>query len=119
MNTKNKTARQKRKFSIRKKIIGSAERPRLSVFKSNRHFTLQAIDDVSGKTVVSVHTLEKGLKGKTKYSNLKGAKEAAAILAGRAKEKGIKQMVFDRNGYLYHGKVKQIAESLRENGIQI
>ncbi len=113
------TARKKRKFRIRKKISGTGQRPRLNVFKSNRNFILQVIDDVTGRTLVSAHSEEKDLKGKIKKNNMKGAKEIGLVLAERAKSKGITQMVFDRNGYPYHGRIKQIAESLRENGIRI
>jgi large subunit ribosomal protein L18 len=114
-----KTLREKRKFRIRKNLSGTAEKPRLSVFRSNRHFTVQAIDDVAGRTLVSVNTVEKELKGSIKNNNKKAAVEVATIFAERAKEKKITKMVFDRNGYVYHGRVKQIAESLRKNGIQI
>ena len=114
-----KTLREKRKFRIRKRISGTAARPRLTVYRSNRHFTIQAIDDVAGKTLVSVNTVEKTIAATIKANNKKAAVEIAAIFAERAKEKGITTLVFDRNGYVYHGRVKQIAESLRENGIQI
>jgi large subunit ribosomal protein L18 len=111
--------RQRRRFAIRKKVKGTPERPRLAVFRSNKHFALQVIDDVAGVTLASVFTHEKKLKGKFKSNNKSTAKEAAVMLAKRAKEKGIIKMVFDRSGYAYHGRVKQIADSLRENGIQI
>lgn len=114
-----KTLREKRKFRIRKRISGTSQRPRLTIYRSNRHFTIQAIDDKAGKTLVSVNTVEKTLRGSIKSNNKKAAVEVAAIFAERAKEKGITTLVFDRNGYVYHGRVKQIAESLRENGIQI
>ncbi|MBI3793339.1 MAG: 50S ribosomal protein L18 [Nitrospinae bacterium] len=114
-----KVLRAKRRFRIRKNLSGTAERPRLAVFRSNKHFGLQVIDDTKGVTIVSVFTQEKELKGKFKGNNVAAAKEAASILAKRAKEKGVTKMVFDRSGYAYHGRVKQIAESLRENGVQI
>jgi large subunit ribosomal protein L18 len=120
MNTVVKRAlRAKRRFIIRKKVNGTAERPRLAVFRSNKHFALQVIDDVAGVTLASVFTHEKALKGKFKSNNKATAKEAATILAQRAKKKGISKMVFDRSGYAYHGRVQQIADSMRENGIQI
>ena len=120
MNTQEKTRlRERRKFRIRKGVAGTAERPRLTVTRSNKHFALQVIDDAVGKTLVSAFTVEKELKGKFKGNNLEAAKQVAHILADRAKAKGITKMVFDRNGYRYHGRVKQIAESLREHGIQI
>jgi large subunit ribosomal protein L18 len=111
--------RQKRRFRIRKKVMGTAERPRLAVFRSNKHLALQVIDDQKGATLASVFTHEKALKGKFKGNNKAAAKEAATILAQRAKKKGITKMVFDRSGYAYHGRVQQIADSMRENGIQI
>lgn len=111
--------RERRKFRIRKKVRGSAQRPRLTVTRSNRHFSLQVINDDTGTTLVSAFTVEKGLKGKYKGNNMATAKDIAAMLAERAKAKGITAMVFDRNGYRYHGRVKQIADSLREHGIQI
>lgn len=119
MKDKKVTLRNKRKFRIRKKIKGTSEVPRLTVFRSNRHFIIQAIDDDAGKTLVSANSLEKELKGKAKNNNVKAAQQVALVLAERAGKKGIKKMVFDRNGYAYHGRVKQIAESLREHGIQI
>jgi len=114
-----KDLRLKRKFRIRKKIRGSAIRPRITVFKSNKHFTLQVIDDDAGITIASANSVEKDLRPKFKSNNMKTASELAAIVAERAKSKGITKMVFDRNGYVYHGRVKKIAESLRENGIEI
>ena len=119
MSSASKAAREKRKFRIRKKISGTSERPRLVVYRSNKHFFLQAIDDLAGKTVVSASTLEKGLKEKLKGNNITVAGQVAVVLSERAKEKGINAMVFDRNGYAYHGRIKKIAESMRENGIQI
>jgi len=109
----------KRKARIRKKVSGSALRPRLSVFKSNRHFILQVIDDNAGNTLVSASTLEKELRDKVKNNNIPTAERIALAVAERAKAKGISKMVFDRNGNAYHGKMKKIADSLRENGIQI
>ncbi len=114
-----KTARVKRKIRIRKKVNGTAERPRLVVYRSNRHFTLQVVDDTASLTLVSVSSVEKQLMEKLKGNNMAVAERVAVILSERAKEKGINTMVFDRNGYAYHGRVKRIAESLRENGIKI
>lgn len=119
MSTDKKVAKQKRKFRIRKKISGTSQRPRLSVYRSNRHLILQAIDDTAGHTLVFVSSIEKQLREKMKGNNMAVAEQVAAIFAERAKEKGIKSMVFDRNGLAYHGRVKKIAENLRENGIEI
>ncbi len=116
---KNLTPRERRKIRIRKKVKGTPERPRLSVFRSNRHLVLQAVDDVSGKTVVSAQSVEKELQGRFTKNNMETATGLAAMLAERARAKGITKMVFDRSGYAYHGRVKQVAESLRENGITI
>lgn len=119
MSTATEIARRKRKVRIRKKISGTGERPRLTVFRSNRHLTIQAIDDSTGRTLVFVSSVEKLVREKVKNNNMDAAKQAGVIFAERAKKKGIKNMVFDRNGYVYHGRIKQVAESLRENGIKI
>ena len=119
MSTATEIARRKRKVRIRKKISGTGERPRLTVFRSNRHLTIQAIDDSTGRTLVFVSSVEKLVREKVKNNNMDAAKQAGVIFAARAKKKGIKNMVFDRNGYVYHGRIKQVAESLRENGIKI
>ena len=118
MNPK-QAARLKRRRRIRKKIGGSAARPRLSVFRSARHIYAQIIDDSQGQTLVAASTLSGQLKGK--LSGLKkteAAREVGKILAAKAREKGISQVVFDRNGFLYHGRVKAVAESCRENGLE-
>jgi large subunit ribosomal protein L18 len=107
----------KRKQRVRKKVTGNAERPRLNVYKSNRHIYAQIIDDVSGKTLVAFSTLtkdfnKKGVKGKQEV-----AKRVGEMLADKAKTAGIKKVVFDRNGFLYHGRVKALAEGAREKGL--
>lgn len=119
MEKKKVLLRKKRKFRVRKKISGTSDRPRLSVFRSNRHMSLQVIDDIAGKTLVSAQTVEKELKSRFESNNIQTAAALATILAERAKARGISTMVFDRNGYAYHGRVKQIAESLRKYGIKI
>ena len=103
------TARLNRKRRIRKKIRGTGERPRLSVFRSARHIYAQIVDDKQGRTLVS----EK-LAGLKKSDT---AKEVGRLLAARAKQEGISQVIFDRNGFLYHGRVKAVAESCREHGL--
>jgi large subunit ribosomal protein L18 len=118
MNPK-QAARLKRRGRIRKKISGNAPRPRLSVFRSARHIYAQIIDDSRGQTLVAASTLSGQLKGK--LSGLKktdAAREVGKLLAAKAREKGISQVVFDRNGFLYHGRVKAVAESCRENGLE-
>ena len=118
MNPK-EAARLKRRQRIRRKISGSEARPRLSVFRSARHIYAQIIDDGKGQTLVAASTLSGELKDK--LSGLKkadAAKEVGRLLAARAREKGISQVVFDRNGFIYHGRVKAVADSCRENGLE-
>ena len=118
MNPK-EAARLKRRQRIRRKISGSEARPRLSVFRSTRHIYAQIIDDGKGQTLVAASTLSGELKDK--LSGLKkadAAKEVGRLLAARAREKGISQVVFDRNGFIYHGRVKAVADSCRENGLE-
>ncbi|OGP61309.1 MAG: 50S ribosomal protein L18 [Deltaproteobacteria bacterium RBG_13_49_15] len=113
-----KQARLKRKKSIRKKISGSPVRPRLCVFRSARHIYAQLVDDSSGHILAAASTLEKPVKENTELN--KKAKKAAYIgklIAQRALEKGIKTIVFDRNGFLYHGRVKAVSEGAREAGL--
>lgn len=107
----------KRKLRTRSKIFGSTERPRLSVFKSNKHLYAQIIDDAKGVTLASSSTVDKELKGKV-IGNVQGAKKVGAILAKRAKQKGIQTVVFDRHGFRYHGQLKALAEAVREGGLQ-
>ncbi|MFM7052117.1 MAG: 50S ribosomal protein L18 [Planctomycetota bacterium] len=111
--------RSRRKQGIRKELFGMPDRPRLSVFRSLNHVYAQVIDDLSGRTIASASTLDKDFKSK----GLAGAKmsEATAVgklVAERAKEKGVSKVVFDRNGYLYHGRVKAVADGAREAGLQ-
>jgi len=115
---KKKQARLKRKKSIRKKIAGTSQRPRLSVFRSSKHIYVQIIDDVAGHTLLSASTVEKEA---TAQSELKGKIEKAVFIgkrvAQRAVEKGIRQVVFDRNGFLYHGRIKAVSDGAREAGL--
>lgn len=108
--------RIKIKKSIRRKVSGTPERPRLSVFRSNRSIYAQIIDDVAGVTLVSASSLNLG-EG-IKSINVEKAKEVGKILAKNATEKGIETVVFDRNGYLYHGKIQALAEGAREGGLK-
>lgn len=101
---------------VRKKISGTPERPRLSVYKSLTGIYAQIIDDVNGKTLVAASTLDKEVK--TKASNIEAAKEVGTLVAKRATKAGIKTIVFDRGGYQYHGKVKALAEAAREGGLE-
>jgi len=101
---------------IRKKISGSTQRPRLAVFRSVKHIYAQVIDDASGHTVAAASSNEKGVS--FNGGNVAGAKEVGRLVAERAKEKGIKSVVFDRGGYLYHGRVKALADAAREGGLE-
>ena len=112
-------ARLKRKGSIRKKMSGTPERPRLSVFRSSRHIYAQVIDDVSGTTLVAASSLEKTVKEQESLENNVAMAQFIGKLVGeRAVEKGIKKVVFDRNGFLYHGRVKAVSEGARETGLK-
>ena len=108
--------RLKRHIRVRGKISGTPECPRLNVFRSNANIYAQIIDDVNGVTLVSANTLEKGFEGAT--GNAEAAKKVGAVLAERAKAKGIEQVVFDRGGYIYHGRVAALAEGAREAGLK-
>lgn len=113
-------ARERRHERVRNKIMGTPERPRLSVYRSLDHIYAQIIDDLSGKTLAAASTLTKaakGKKGKESGGNIEGAKRVGAKLAALAKEKNINKVVFDRGGYLYHGRVKALAEAAREGGL--
>ena len=113
----NKNAmRQKRHVRVRGKISGTPECPRLNVFRSNANIYAQIIDDVNGVTLVSANTLEKDFEGAT--GNAEAAKKVGAVLAERAKAKGIEQVVFDRGGYIFHGRVAALAEGAREAGLK-
>lgn len=108
-------AREKKKLKIRKRVIGSAERPRLCIFRSSKHVYAQVIDDASGVTLASASTLDTdGVSGANKDACAAIGKEVAK----RAVAKNIKQVVFDRNGYLYHGRVKSLADAAREGGLE-
>jgi len=109
-------ARLKRHARVRAKISGTAERPRLNVFRSAKHIYAQLIDDVNGVTLASASTMDKGFEGFG--GNCDAAKAVGKNLAGKAAEKGISEAVFDRSGYVYHGRVKALAEGARENGLK-
>ena len=111
-----KATRQRRHLRVRKKISGTAECPRLCVYRSNTNLYAQIIDDVAGNTIVSCSTLDKDVK--TKHANKEAAKEVGTLIAKKAIEKNIKTVVFDRGGYIYHGVVKELAEAAREAGLE-
>lgn len=111
-------ARLKRKKRIRKKINGTPQRPRLSVFRSAKHTYVQIIDDAAGTTITAASTVEKNVKDASKSGNKVAAANFVGKLIGeRALGKGIKEIVFDRNGFLYHGRVKAVSEGAREAGL--
>jgi len=111
--------RKKIKMRIRKKIVGTAERPRLVVYRSRKYIYAQIIDDDKGATLVAASSLEKGIKGdRLTAKNVEIARKVGNIIAERALEKGIKNVVFDRNGYIYHGKIKAVADGAREKGLK-
>ena len=114
--TNRQLERARRHARVRNKISGTAERPRLCVFRSNTNIYAQIIDDVAGNTIVSASTLDKEIK--TKKSNVEAAKEVGTLIAKRAADKKITTVVLDRSGYIYHGVVKSLAEAAREGGLE-
>ena len=114
--TDRKLERTRRHARVRTKVSGTAERPRLCVYRSNSNLYAQIIDDVAGNTLVAASTLDKEVK--TKKSNKEAAKEVGALIAKKAAEKNIKTVVYDRGGYIFHGVVKAIAEAAREGGLE-
>jgi large subunit ribosomal protein L18 len=116
MNSK-VSARQKIRYRIRKKISGSAQKPRLSVFRSNRDIYVQLIDDASGTTIASASSREKDIVAQ-KGNKVDASKKVGEAIAKKSQEMGIKNVVFDRGGYLYHGRVKAVADGAREGGLE-
>lgn len=118
MKNRKKLARLKREKRVRGRIKGTVEQPRLNVFRSLKHIYAQAIIDSTGKTLVSASTLSPEIQGKLGYSgNVESAKKVGELIAKKCLEKGIQKVVFDRNGYLYHGRVKALAEAARTSGL--
>ncbi|MFO7291426.1 MAG: 50S ribosomal protein L18 [Bacillota bacterium] len=110
--------RKKRHLRVRKKVFGTPERPRLNVFRSSKNIYAQLIDDMAGHTLVSASTLDPELRGEIENGgNVEAARKVGQLIAKRALEKGYKRVVFDRGGYLYHGRVKALAEGAREGGL--
>ena len=109
-------ARAKRHYRVRNKISGTAECPRLNVFRSSKHIYAQIIDDIKGVTLCAASSMDKGFEGNG--SNKEGARKVGEAVAKKAAEKGITQVVFDRGGYVYHGRVKELAEGAREGGLK-
>jgi large subunit ribosomal protein L18 len=118
-STRNKQiARTRRHYRVRKKVAGTAERPRLAVFRSNKHITAQVIDDRSGRTVAAASTVEKDLRGVGGTGNKAAATTVGRLVAERAKTAGVTSVVFDRGGFLYHGRVAAVADAAREAGLE-
>jgi large subunit ribosomal protein L18 len=113
-----KLNRVKRHMRIRRSLVGSPKRPRLCVYRSNKHIYVQIVDDAAAKTLVSASTLDPELKGKLKKTwDRDAAKSVGELVAKRAKTKGVDAVVFDRSGYIYHGRVAAVAEAAREAGL--
>lgn len=114
-----KAIRTKRHLRVRNHVSGTTERPRLTVFRSSKNIYAQVIDDVNGTTIVSASTVEADIKGKLSYTgNKEAAKLVGTIVAQRALEKGIDSVVFDRGGFLYHGRISELADAARESGLK-
>ncbi len=115
---KNK-ARLKRHLRVRKKVQGTAARPRLNVYRSSKHIYAQLIDDVAGVTLASASTVDKELSGSIgNGGNVESARKVGELIAKRAQDKGVKNIVFDRGGYLYHGRIQALADAAREAGLE-
>ena len=123
MRIKTKDDRRERiKFRIRRRVSGTVERPRLTIFRSVSHMYVQVVDDTTGRTIAAASTVEPAVKGvlpkKASGGNVAGAKAIGKTIAERLIEKGVKRVVFDRNGFLYHGRVKAVADAAREAGLE-
>jgi large subunit ribosomal protein L18 len=118
--TRRAETRQRRRTRVRKKVRGTAERPRLSVFRTSKHIYAQVIDDAAAQTLVGSSSLKQDIRKKAQNQggNKKGAAIVGEFIAKSAQEKGIKRVVFDRNGFLYHGRVKVLAEAARKHGLE-
>jgi large subunit ribosomal protein L18 len=115
--SKKREARARRRRRVRKRISGTAARPRMAVYRSNRHIYAQLVDDVSGRTVAAASSLDPDAHGSG--DKKARAKAVGSLIAARAKEAGIEQAVFDRGGFLFHGRVRELAEAAREGGLRI
>lgn len=109
-------ARKRRHVRVRARVSGTTERPRLNVYRSNKHIYVQLVDDTTGKTLASASTQEKGYEGNG--GNVEAAKKIGALIAERSIAKGFKSVVFDRGGYLYHGRIQALADAAREAGLE-
>ncbi len=119
MATKRLAGRLRRKLRVRKKVRGTEERPRLTVYRSLTHIYAQVINDITGQTLAAASTLSKELQGTLKATgNAEAAKAVGELIAQKALERGIKKVVFDRNGFLYHGRIKTLADAARQKGLE-
>lgn len=119
MAVSTRVARGRRRVRVRRQLRGSDVRPRLSVFRSGRHMYAQVITDAQGRTLLAVSTLSKGVCGAgTKATTIEAAKQVGLVVAKRCLEQGIQRVVFDRNGFLYHGRVRALADGAREGGLE-
>jgi len=110
--------RRRRHLRVRKRVNGTPERPRLAVFRSLHHIYAQVIDDTTGVTLAAASTLEPSLRPAGTGGNVEGAKAVGKLIAERAREKGVEKVVFDRGGFMYHGRVQSLADAAREGGLQ-
>jgi large subunit ribosomal protein L18 len=111
-------SRLRRHRRVRKKVVGTAERPRLAVHRSKKHITVQLIDDDAGRTIASASTIESEVRGSGSGSTVAAATKVGRVVAQRAKAAGVSKVVYDRGGYLYHGRVAAVAEAAREAGLE-
>jgi large subunit ribosomal protein L18 len=119
MHKKNIKPRERRHLRIRKKIVGTKEKPRLSIYKSLKNLFVQLVDDRANSVMMTVSTTDKDFREKVKYGgNVKAATALGEVVAAKAKEKNIESIVFDRGGYLYHGRIRALAEALRKGGLK-
>ena len=119
MKIKTKEDRRERiKFRIRKRVQGTEARPRLTVFRSVTHIYVQVVDDMTGRTIASASSVEPAIKKTARGGNVAGAKTIGKTIAERLLDKGVQRVVFDRNGFLYHGRVKAVADAAREAGLE-
>jgi len=110
--------RARRHYRVRKKVVGTTTRPRLAVFRSNKHIVAQVIDDATGRTLAAASTHEKDLRSSGGTGNKSAAATVGRLVATRAKEAGVSQVVFDRGGFLYHGRIAAVADAAREAGLE-
>jgi large subunit ribosomal protein L18 len=117
MNINKNETRKQRHVRVRKKVFGTTERPRLNVYRSNKNISVQIIDDTRGHTLVAASSTDASLKGSANGGNIAGAQAVGKLIAEKAQAAGVSKVVFDRGGYLYHGRIKALADAAREGGL--